>query len=154
MVTQCWGGDCESVCPLLCSYTFDESLKLLGLEDGFEGGTSDPVVTRGAYLSLTHLRHLKLRQLQVTAELQHTEDTKKKKLTWYSSPAAHLSGAAKLSALSGEDSDLWPCGSAAGGRGAAQHGGGNVLDERSQRGQRGGGGSGFSAVQPQQPRGL
>lgn len=63
---------------LLCSYSFEESLKLLGLEDGFKGGASDPVVTRGAYLSLTHLRHLKLRQLQVRAEQQHAEDALKK----------------------------------------------------------------------------
>lgn len=69
MAIQCSDSDGEIVCPLRCSYSFDESLKLLGLEDGFEGGASDPVVTRGAYLSLTHLRHLKLRQLQVTAEL-------------------------------------------------------------------------------------
>lgn len=65
---------------LLCSYSFEESLKLLGLEDGFKGGASDPVVTRGAYLSLTHLRHLKLRQLQVRAEQQHAENALKKKL--------------------------------------------------------------------------
>lgn len=73
----------SALCSLY-SYSFEESLKLLGLEDGFKGGASDPVVTRGAYLSLTHLRHLKLRQLQVRAEQQHAEDalkkTKKKQL--------------------------------------------------------------------------
>lgn len=56
-----------SVC-FLCSFSFEESLKLLGLDDSFQEGTSDPVVTRGAYLSLIHLRHLKVRQLQVKIE--------------------------------------------------------------------------------------
>ncbi|XP_051252376.1 uncharacterized protein si:ch73-242m19.1 isoform X2 [Dicentrarchus labrax] len=46
------------------SYSFKDSLQLLGLDDSLEEGTSDPIVTRGAYLSLIHLRHLKLRQLQ------------------------------------------------------------------------------------------
>ncbi|XP_033180902.1 uncharacterized protein LOC113127098 isoform X2 [Mastacembelus armatus] len=44
--------------------SFEDSLHLLGLEDILEEGTSDPIVTRGAYLSLIYLRHLKLRQLQ------------------------------------------------------------------------------------------
>lgn len=56
-----------SVC-FLCSFSFEKSLKLLGLDDSFQEGTSDPVVTRGAYLSLIHLRHLKLRQLQVKSK--------------------------------------------------------------------------------------
>lgn len=47
------------------SYSFEDSLHLLGLDDCSEEGTSDPVLTRGAYLSLIYLRHLKLRQLQV-----------------------------------------------------------------------------------------
>lgn len=47
------------------SYSFEDSLQLLGLDDSLEEGTSDPIMTRGAYLSLIHLRHLKLRQLQV-----------------------------------------------------------------------------------------
>ncbi|KAI3367519.1 hypothetical protein L3Q82_026373, partial [Scortum barcoo] len=46
------------------SSSFDESLQLLGLNDRSEEGTSAPVMTRGAFLSLIHLRHLKLRQLQ------------------------------------------------------------------------------------------
>ncbi|XP_045918386.1 uncharacterized protein si:ch73-242m19.1 isoform X3 [Micropterus dolomieu] len=46
------------------SYSLEDSLQLLGLEDNLEEGTSDPIITRGAYLSLTFLRHLKLRQLQ------------------------------------------------------------------------------------------
>ncbi|XP_044023592.1 uncharacterized protein si:ch73-242m19.1 isoform X2 [Siniperca chuatsi] len=46
------------------SYSFEDSLQLLGLDDGLEEGTSDPIITRGAYLSLIYLRHLKLRQLQ------------------------------------------------------------------------------------------
>ncbi|XP_049452775.1 uncharacterized protein si:ch73-242m19.1 isoform X1 [Epinephelus fuscoguttatus] len=46
------------------SYSFEDSLQLLGLDDSLEEGTSDPIMTRGAYLSLIHLRHLKLRQLQ------------------------------------------------------------------------------------------
>lgn len=56
-----------SVC-FLRSFSFEESLKLLGLDDSFQEGTSDPVLTRGAYLSLIHLRHLKLRQLQVKSK--------------------------------------------------------------------------------------
>ncbi|XP_042292989.1 uncharacterized protein si:ch73-242m19.1 isoform X2 [Thunnus maccoyii] len=46
------------------SYSLEDSLQLLGLNDGPEEGTSDPIITRGAYLSLIYLRHLKLRQLQ------------------------------------------------------------------------------------------
>ncbi|XP_073339210.1 uncharacterized protein [Pagrus major] len=46
------------------SYSFEDSLQLLGLDESLEGGSSDPIVTRGAYLSLIHLRHLKLRQLK------------------------------------------------------------------------------------------
>ncbi|XP_034419431.1 uncharacterized protein si:ch73-242m19.1 [Cyclopterus lumpus] len=46
------------------SSSLEDSLQLLCLDDGLEEGTSDPIVTRGAYLSLIHLRHLKLRQLQ------------------------------------------------------------------------------------------
>ncbi|TKS86998.1 Coiled-coil domain-containing protein 162 [Collichthys lucidus] len=46
------------------SYSFVDSLQLLGLDDSLEEGSSDAMVTRGAYLSLMHLRHLKLRQLQ------------------------------------------------------------------------------------------
>ncbi|TDG99230.1 hypothetical protein EPR50_G00207510 [Perca flavescens] len=45
-------------------YSFEDSLQLLGLDDSLEEGTSDPIITKGAYLSLVHLRHLKLRQLQ------------------------------------------------------------------------------------------
>ncbi|XP_071354884.1 uncharacterized protein [Trachinotus anak] len=41
-----------------------QSLQLLGLDDSLEEGASDPIVTRGAYLSLIYLRHLKLRELQ------------------------------------------------------------------------------------------
>ncbi|XP_028251836.1 uncharacterized protein LOC114427829 [Parambassis ranga] len=46
------------------SHSFEDSLQVLGLEDGLEEGTSNPVVSRGAYLSLIYLRHLKLRELQ------------------------------------------------------------------------------------------
>ncbi|XP_055361944.1 uncharacterized protein si:ch73-242m19.1 isoform X2 [Betta splendens] len=46
------------------SYSLEASLHLLGLDDSLEEGTVDPTVTTGAYLSLTYLRHLKLRQLQ------------------------------------------------------------------------------------------
>ncbi|XP_019133387.2 uncharacterized protein si:ch73-242m19.1 [Larimichthys crocea] len=46
------------------SYSFVDSLQLLGLDDSLEEGSSDAMVTRGAYLSLMYLRHLKLRQLQ------------------------------------------------------------------------------------------
>ncbi|XP_047193536.1 uncharacterized protein si:ch73-242m19.1 isoform X3 [Scophthalmus maximus] len=41
-----------------------QSLQLLDLDDSLEDGASDPIVTRGAYLSLIFLRHLKLRELQ------------------------------------------------------------------------------------------
>uniref|UniRef100_UPI0037E99645 uncharacterized protein n=1 Tax=Semicossyphus pulcher TaxID=241346 RepID=UPI0037E99645 len=41
-------------------YSLEERLQLLGLEDG----ASDPIITRGAYLSLIYLRHLKIRHLQ------------------------------------------------------------------------------------------
>lgn len=47
------------------SYSLEDSLQLLGLNDGPEEGTSDPIISRGAYLSLIYLRHLKLRHLQV-----------------------------------------------------------------------------------------
>ncbi|XP_036928246.1 uncharacterized protein si:ch73-242m19.1 isoform X2 [Acanthopagrus latus] len=46
------------------SYSFEDTLQLLGLDESLEDRRSDPVVTRGAYLSLIYLRHLKLRQLQ------------------------------------------------------------------------------------------
>ncbi|KAM7403482.1 hypothetical protein PAMA_004100 [Pampus argenteus] len=46
------------------SYSLEDSLQLLGLIDGPDVGTSDPIITRGAYLSLIYLRHLKIRQLQ------------------------------------------------------------------------------------------
>ncbi|XP_041669132.1 uncharacterized protein LOC121526549 [Cheilinus undulatus] len=45
-------------------YSLVDSLQLLGLDDNLENGAPDPIATRGAYLSLIHLRHLKLRQLQ------------------------------------------------------------------------------------------
>ncbi|CAJ1073323.1 uncharacterized protein si:ch73-242m19.1 isoform X2 [Xyrichtys novacula] len=46
------------------SFSLEDSLQLLGLDDSFEDGASDLTVTRGAHLSLIYLRHLKLRQLQ------------------------------------------------------------------------------------------
>ncbi|TNN78252.1 hypothetical protein EYF80_011492 [Liparis tanakae] len=49
------------------SCSLEDRLQLLGLDDSSEEGTSDPIVTRGAYLSLIHLRHLKLRELQRVA---------------------------------------------------------------------------------------
>lgn len=55
----------------LSSYSFVDSLQLLGLDDSLEEGSSDPMVTRGAYLSLMYLRHLKLRQLQVRRAAAH-----------------------------------------------------------------------------------
>ena len=67
-------------CYFLClcflyehSYSFEDSLQLLGLDESLEGGRSDPIVTRGAYLSLIYLRHLKLRQLQVRRTARHDE---------------------------------------------------------------------------------
>ncbi|KAM3594364.1 uncharacterized protein V6R79_006445 [Siganus canaliculatus] len=46
------------------SYSLEDSLQLLGLHHSLDDQNSDPVVTRGAYLSLIYLRHLKLRELQ------------------------------------------------------------------------------------------
>nr|XP_020463698.1 uncharacterized protein LOC109964611 isoform X3 [Monopterus albus]XP_020463699.1 uncharacterized protein LOC109964611 isoform X3 [Monopterus albus]XP_020463700.1 uncharacterized protein LOC109964611 isoform X3 [Monopterus albus] len=43
------------------SYSFEDSLHLLGLDDSLE---EPGIINRGAYLSLIYLRHLKLRQLQ------------------------------------------------------------------------------------------
>uniref|UniRef100_A0AAQ6IJB5 Si:ch73-242m19.1 n=1 Tax=Anabas testudineus TaxID=64144 RepID=A0AAQ6IJB5_ANATE len=45
-------------------YSFEDSLHVLGLDDSLEEGSSNPILTRGAYLSLIYLRHLKLRRLQ------------------------------------------------------------------------------------------
>ncbi|KAM7376223.1 hypothetical protein PAMP_005966 [Pampus punctatissimus] len=53
-----------SASSLQHSYSLEDSLQLLGLIDGPDVGTSDPIITRGAYLSLIYLRHLKIRQLQ------------------------------------------------------------------------------------------
>ncbi|XP_038865068.1 putative uncharacterized protein C6orf183 [Salvelinus namaycush] len=49
-------------------YSYRSSMQLLGLDEGQEGeeGTSDTVTARGAYLSLLYLRHLKIRELQVS----------------------------------------------------------------------------------------
>ncbi|XP_034531295.1 putative uncharacterized protein C6orf183 [Notolabrus celidotus] len=47
------------------SYSLEDSLQLLGLDDSSGDGASDPILTSGAYLSLVYLRHLKLRRLQV-----------------------------------------------------------------------------------------
>ncbi|XP_067336381.1 uncharacterized protein si:ch73-242m19.1 isoform X1 [Channa argus] len=46
------------------SYSFVDILPPLSLDDSLEEGSLDPILTRGAYLSLIFLRHLKLRQLQ------------------------------------------------------------------------------------------
>eukprot|EP00064_Thunnus_orientalis_P010332 superscaffoldBa00001395_g10358 len=54
----------DELLKMQSSYSLEDSLQLLGLNDGPEEGTSDPIITRGAYLSLIYLRHLKLRQLQ------------------------------------------------------------------------------------------
>nr|XP_046268697.1 uncharacterized protein si:ch73-242m19.1 isoform X2 [Scatophagus argus] len=45
-------------------YSLDDSMQLLALDDNLEERTSDPIISRGAYLSLIYLRHLKLRELQ------------------------------------------------------------------------------------------
>ncbi|KAL3968597.1 granzyme K [Sarotherodon galilaeus] len=44
--------------------SLEDNLQILGLDDSLPEGSSGPVVTRGAYLSLIYLRHLKLRELQ------------------------------------------------------------------------------------------
>ncbi|XP_067099474.1 uncharacterized protein si:ch73-242m19.1 [Osmerus mordax] len=46
------------------SYNYMDSMQLLGLEEIQEESSSDPVLTRGAYLSLLYLRHLKIREQQ------------------------------------------------------------------------------------------
>ncbi|KAG7465708.1 hypothetical protein MATL_G00156270 [Megalops atlanticus] len=46
------------------SYSYTDSLRRLGLDDGQEGGSDGSVRARGAYLSLLYLRHLRIRQLQ------------------------------------------------------------------------------------------
>ncbi|XP_025756859.1 uncharacterized protein si:ch73-242m19.1 isoform X3 [Oreochromis niloticus] len=46
------------------SQSLEDNLQVLGLDDSLPEGSSGPVVTRGAYLSLIYLRHLKLRELQ------------------------------------------------------------------------------------------
>ncbi|KAF7657993.1 hypothetical protein LDENG_00019470, partial [Lucifuga dentata] len=46
------------------SFSYVDDVQLLGLGEGLEEETSDPTVSRGAYLSLIYLRHLKLRELQ------------------------------------------------------------------------------------------
>jgi hypothetical protein len=50
------------------SYSYLSSMQLLGLDEGQEGEEvpSDTVTARGAYLSLLYLRHLKIRELQVS----------------------------------------------------------------------------------------
>ncbi|XP_047466605.1 uncharacterized protein si:ch73-242m19.1 [Mugil cephalus] len=45
-------------------YSLEDSLQILGLDDSLEEVASDPSITRGAYMSLIFLRHLKLRDLQ------------------------------------------------------------------------------------------
>lgn len=40
--------------------SLEYSLLFLGLDDSLEIGASDPIVTRGAHLSLIYLRHLNL----------------------------------------------------------------------------------------------
>ncbi|XP_059501211.1 uncharacterized protein LOC125452245 [Stegostoma tigrinum] len=45
-------------------YNYTGTLQLLGLEEGNEENAKDPVVTKGAYLSLLHLRHLRIREFQ------------------------------------------------------------------------------------------
>ncbi|GCC39131.1 hypothetical protein chiPu_0022921 [Chiloscyllium punctatum] len=47
-------------------YNYTGTLQLLGLEEGNEENVKDPVMTKGAYLSLLYLRHLRIRELQVT----------------------------------------------------------------------------------------
>ena len=54
------------------SYNYMDSMQLLGLEEIQEESSSDPVLTRGAYLSLLFLRHLKIRELQVRRGSVHS----------------------------------------------------------------------------------
>ncbi|XP_072222022.1 putative uncharacterized protein C6orf183 [Leuresthes tenuis] len=57
---------CQNSSWTIESHSVEDSLRVLGLDDSLDEGTSDPVVTRGAHLSLIYLRHLKLRELQVS----------------------------------------------------------------------------------------
>lgn len=56
---------CFSVLSVKRSRSLAESLQVLSQDDSLHDDPSDPVLTRGAYLSLIYLRHLKLRELQV-----------------------------------------------------------------------------------------
>ncbi|XP_068195468.1 uncharacterized protein [Antennarius striatus] len=56
-------GGCNGKSHTSSSTGDSDSLELL--DDSLKTGTSDLIVTSGAYLSLVYLRHLKVRQLQV-----------------------------------------------------------------------------------------
>ncbi|XP_043924848.1 uncharacterized protein LOC122799665 [Protopterus annectens] len=45
-------------------FSYVATLQLLGLDEGKEENTDNPVLMRGAYLSFLYLRHLKIRELQ------------------------------------------------------------------------------------------
>ncbi|XP_064411305.1 uncharacterized protein CCDC162P [Latimeria chalumnae] len=45
-------------------YSYTSTMQLLGLDEGMEDNSKDPVMMRGAYLSFLHLRHLRIRELQ------------------------------------------------------------------------------------------
>lgn len=57
--------------PVKLSRSYLDDAELLGLFDSLEEETSDPITSRGAYLSLIYLRHLKLRELQVRCTAAH-----------------------------------------------------------------------------------
>ncbi|KAM4694292.1 uncharacterized protein O3C94_004746 [Discoglossus pictus] len=47
-------------------YSYQNTLQLLGLDETEHKNSKDPVMMKGAYLSLLYLRHLKIRELQRT----------------------------------------------------------------------------------------
>uniref|UniRef100_H3BDV7 DUF4549 domain-containing protein n=1 Tax=Latimeria chalumnae TaxID=7897 RepID=H3BDV7_LATCH len=49
----------------ISEYSYTSTMQLLGLDEGMEDNSKDPVMMRGAYLSFLHLRHLRIRELQV-----------------------------------------------------------------------------------------
>lgn len=49
---------------VLLRYSFQNTLQLLGLDEA-EDNNKDPVMMKGAYLSLLYLRHLRVKELQV-----------------------------------------------------------------------------------------
>ncbi|MEE6475995.1 hypothetical protein FKM82_010933 [Ascaphus truei] len=45
-------------------YSYQTTLQLLGLDEAEDNNSNDPVMMKGAYLSLLYLRHIKIRDLQ------------------------------------------------------------------------------------------